>query len=154
MLIENTKQRIARAFDKRGQAVLLLPGVNQLSAKVWAELKANKHFAKSIARGDFKVLSEDEAKPGETPIGPSIFKNVRTAVDTIRATFDPALLNQWKQGEARTTITEAIDAQLALLEKNKKEMKESAKARAEQKGATEGGDDSAGDDEGDEGDEE
>ena len=139
MLIRNTESRIVRAFDKVGGSVTLLPGVNQLSKRVWESLQNNQHFAKAIARGKFEVLTEDEAKPGESPISSSVFTNVRGAMDAIRSTFDPALLNQWleaeQKGENRKTIISTIDEQLQRLEKNKKEMKASAKAKAQAQGA-------------------
>lgn len=151
MLIRNNQQRIVRAFDKVGGSVMILPGTNQLSAKVWESLKSNQHFAKSVARGDIEVIIEDEPKAGESPISSSVFSNVRGAMDAIRSTFDPALLKQWleaeQKGENRKTIVQTIEEQLARLEKTKKEMKESAKAKAQKDSATVEGEDDTEDEE-------
>ena len=122
MLVKYTLPRPSRVFTKAGKAHQFIPGINELSSDLWAELMKNRNFKEDVEAEHYEVVMEEDAPeddglPG-TPL--ATFENVRDAFPIIKDTYDRKLLLQWRGHETRKTVVNEIDAQLARIEKRVK----------------------------------
>ncbi|KZE64973.1 hypothetical protein AWM68_20900 [Fictibacillus phosphorivorans] len=101
MLVQNKGNYILHAAG-----VMLIPGANKISEAEWKDFSSHPIMKKVVDDGD--VVAHEEEKD---------FKDLKAkeAIELVKDTHDVALLNEWQEGESRTTVLEAIDAQLAVL---------------------------------------
>ncbi|SFP18568.1 hypothetical protein [Salibacterium halotolerans] len=118
MLVHNKGKYVRHAAGVR-----LLPGTNEISTAEWKRFSGHP-IAKRLIEKDEVVTFEKESSEGEagddTEGVQSVTEiNANPAIDLIRDTFEPELLEKWKQeeeeGDSRKTVIDAIDKQLAEL---------------------------------------
>ncbi|MGM0806516.1 MAG: hypothetical protein ACQET8_17380 [Bacillota bacterium] len=98
MLVQNKGNYILHAAG-----VMLIPGANKISEEEWKEFSSHPIMKKVVDKGD--VVAEksfDELTASK-------------AIELVKDTFDPSLLEAWKKEDSRKTVQEAIDAQLAVI---------------------------------------
>lgn len=103
MLIKNNASRLHQI----GSLVTLMPGINTVSAEVWAEcskIGLIQHYlkVKELEVADAHAVSLKE-------------KSAADAVALAKDTLNVQLLNSWKGEETRARVVKAIQAQIDLI---------------------------------------
>ena len=90
-----------------GPFLSLMPGMNEVEEKVWAE--AEKHPLVQIhIDEDTLVVHDGAAKSSKSKQGLSGY-DVKEAKRIVKKTFDTELLAKWKNEEKRATVVTEID---------------------------------------------
>ncbi len=98
MLIHNKGKYVRHSND-----VMLVPGVNNITPEEWEKFKAPKLAQILIDKGEIVPQEEDKDIAD---------LNAKDAIELIEDTFNVALLEEWKAGEERKTVIEAIEKQI------------------------------------------
>lgn len=109
MLIKNTTKKIigTRAGDR---AITLRPGTNDVKPADWEALRTTKLVAGLLESGD--IIEPAEATPAAAPQVTNLEAfNEKEAIKLVKSTLDPMLLELWAQGEKRSKVMKAIEAQ-------------------------------------------
>ncbi len=135
ILIKNTLSRLMAIQHKIGvdgqgndrhERIVLLPGVNQ-APENWEQVKQHPLVAKAI---DESILEEIDTHPGAKPGAKSPEDlsgvNEKRAIQLVKETLSPVLLQKWLNSEKRDKVLSAIREQIAATDpRNNKEVKAS-----------------------------
>lgn len=108
-----------------GAWVVLPDETGILPNKEWADFKASvvgKAMLKDASLTEVEAVSKEDvsapesastaSEDGQSPAS----LNATKAIELIKQTTDPDLLKQWQKAEKRTSVLQAIEAQLKQLE--------------------------------------
>lgn len=109
----------------------LIPGVNEVDAKKWAEFKLSPTIKHHIAEGEIEELDLPIAHE-DSPVQIGDL-NQKDALSLVKATFDKALLDRWAANESRKGVLDALEKQMDAIALKSKE-----KAEADEDEDTEG----------------
>lgn len=117
LLVEWTQPNLFTWFDKKATAptLKLLPGINQVDEKMWA--KAEKHPLVKHHLSEENLVVHDEKIEGKAGLSETPVKDAKRI---IVGTFDKELLQNWKSGEKRKSVVDAIDAQIKKVDESVK----------------------------------
>ena len=113
-----------------GSVIRVIPGLNELTEKEWEILKKHpdviERMKKDIVdpkRGTVKMLEivtetkkTDNGDNGEATISEL---GIKKAQELVKETFSTELLREWKESETRKGVIDAIDKQLAAIDKER-----------------------------------
>lgn len=128
MLIKYTKASLYRCNEMR-----LIPGVNEVSDKVWDSVKDNPLVKARLSNGEIVLMKvstqapqDSKASQAGAPAAYSLAElNANEAKEIVKETLDLKLLEAWKEKETRKAVVTAIEKQIESLAKPEKEDKES-----------------------------
>lgn len=103
--------------------VRLNPGVNEISADVWAALQERKGIQADLENGRLKlVVTSKGAVASKTPATLEDL-DADEAITLVKNTMDDVLLKVWSKAEKRKQVAAAIDTQIEALENAANEKK-------------------------------
>ncbi len=104
-------------IENRPKPVGLLPGVNQVEAKVWEQVKEHPNVKAHIDEGNLVVM---EGPTGDRKKGSGGLKgyNVKEAKRLIKGTYDKELLAIWAKEDDRDTVVTEIEAQVKRVDES------------------------------------
>lgn len=120
MLIKNAAPRIV-GF---GGLFRLLPGVNEVDAASWEKVKDSTFSKWYLEQGLVEIIHEPKSNGKISELSGDGSKNdssaikklaAKKALEIIKETYDPALLNKWAQTETRKQVLKAIEDQAQSL---------------------------------------
>lgn len=120
MIVNYLKSNVLLGTGKTGE-FLFVPGNNEISNSLWADLMSNANFKRRVDSGYFKITSQAEPS-GEGEIALADFGPAE-AKQVVRDTFDPELLRTWQKAETRKTVLSVIEEQLEKADKRVAEAK-------------------------------
>ncbi|OES45236.1 hypothetical protein [Domibacillus iocasae] len=102
MLVQNKGKHVRHAAG-----VMVIPGANQIEDAAWKKFSGHPLMKKLISAGEIEAMGQAQTT-----------KDLKAdkAIALVKDTFDVSLLTEWRAAEDRTTVLEAIDAQLAELQ--------------------------------------
>jgi len=115
--------------------VAFIPGPNTIPDEQFALIKDNKEVLKRIKEGKLEILVDSIAKAAEagadtTQEGAEIGAlSVKEAKELIKSTHNTVELKKWQEADTRPGVQSAIEAQLAIIEKDRAADAEAAKAK-------------------------
>lgn len=98
MLVQNKGKYIRHAAG-----LMLIPGANQVESSDWKQFSSHPIMKKIIEKGEIVAHEESESVKD---------LSVNDAVELVKDTFDPALLESWREKEKRKGVLEAITSQM------------------------------------------
>ncbi len=103
-----------------GTKAMFLPGANEIDADVWAKIKETHGVKWRLEQGYFRVLSEPEGDAHSIVDEPN-----RVAMELVRNTIEPAILERWLEQEKGSTkprgfLVKALEDQLSHVEPDPK----------------------------------
>jgi len=102
------------AKNQAYSSIKLKPGLNEVDSKEWDKVKTDPEVLTFLEEEILVVLSEED-KPVEKILPNLKDRKTKDAVDLIKNTMDPKLLEKWSKGEKRAGVLRAIDSQLSAL---------------------------------------
>jgi hypothetical protein len=105
---------------KQTNTVRLMPGMNVINAKEWAEVENHPVLLRDIDEGEVIV---HEKKKGNVSTVLEKMKP-REALAMVKATLDRNVLISWKATETRTRIVDELDKQIDKLTPKKAKKQE------------------------------
>ena len=133
ILVKNAMSRIFSVQIKAGvdgqgndrvERVVFQPGVNEAPAK-WPQLKEHPLVAAAL-EGESLVEIDTAPKPGAKSPDDLTGIPERRAVQLIKDTMQPVLLQKWLNAEKRNNVIKAISEQLDAIDPTKDKGKKSA----------------------------
>lgn len=102
MLVQNKGKHVRHAAG-----VMVVPGANQIEDAAWKKFSGHPLMKKLINAGEIEAMGQAETT-----------KDLKAdkAITLVKDTFDVSLLTDWRETEDRSTVLEAINAQLAELQ--------------------------------------
>lgn len=109
--------------NKRAQIIgnhilSLLPGVNEVDAKKWAEFKTSPAIVHFMGEGEIEEM--DLPVPHDDSPVQIDDLNQKDAIALVKETFDIALLNRWAENETRKGVLDALEKQFDAVKLKKK----------------------------------
>lgn len=126
ILVKNAQSRIFSVRIKVGvdgqgndrvERVVLQPGVNEAPAN-WADLKKHPLVAAAL-EGESLVEIDTAPKPGAKSPDDLTSVSERRAIQLVKETMQPVLLQKWLNAEKRNAVIKAIGEQLDAIDPTK-----------------------------------
>ncbi len=123
ILVKNAQSRIFSVRIKVGvdgqgndrvERVVLQPGVNEAPAN-WADLKKHPLVAAAL-EGESLVEIDTAPKPGAKSPDDLTGVSERRAIQLVKETMQPVLLQKWLNAEKRNAVIKAIGEQLDAID--------------------------------------
>lgn len=102
MLVQNKGKHVRHAAG-----VMVIPGANQVEDAAWKKFSGHPLMKKLIDAGEIEAMGKAQTTKD---------LSANKAIPLVKDTFDVSLLNEWRAAEDRTTVLEAIDAQLSEIQ--------------------------------------
>lgn len=124
-----------------GSVVIFSPGTNTIKDEDYELIKNHPEVKKRIESKALELIVESlaSAKPSSSDAPPTELGalNANDAKKLIAETHNTVELNKWKEEETRAGVIKAIDAQLALIDKDREADAAAAKLKKESEGSAE-----------------
>lgn len=92
--------------------VRFMPGVNDISAKEWDQIKDLEKIKKLIKSKMLTVLDASVTKKGEPPMTGILGLAAGEAVKVVKDTFDLETLERWKSEDSRKHVLKFLEIQI------------------------------------------
>ena len=107
MLVHNKGKYVRHAAG-----VTLVPGANDVDEQDFKDFSGHPIMKKVVESGEIEALKKVGDNDGSGGAETTKDLNASDAIEMVKDTYDPSLLEKWKEDDDRKTVQDAIDKQL------------------------------------------